>query len=301
MGFRDITKIVVFLALLLAIFFPEPASFLTDYLMIILIVMLSISIKSLGPEHLDIKKKEFVAVLVIVNTFVLSALYIIFSHLLITDELYRNALIIYGLMPPAIGIVSLGYLYHVDMKVDMYAEFLGYALSLVVIPVGTYVFMRTTVAPVDILEIIVLLLIIPMLLSRFIRRAKLSDDTLKTMISVCFGIVIFTIVGSNLETIIENLQDVVNIMIVLIILRIFLMIAIFMIARKFLSHQNSVLLTLFGTMKNGAAATAISIMLLGVESTVPLALEALFFTGGLFIMDYMFRRYDTGIEEKSNG
>ncbi|MFP4118205.1 MAG: hypothetical protein ACLFTR_04765 [Candidatus Woesearchaeota archaeon] len=288
MSFRDKTKAIIFVALFLAIFFPQPATFIKDYLIFILIFMLSISIRNLGAEHLNIKKKELVGVLVFVNAFILSATYIAMSYLLISNELYRNALIIYSLMPPAIGIVSLGYIYHVDMKVDLYAEFIGYIVSLGIIPLGTHIFMRTAIAPIDVLEVIFFLLVIPMILSRIIRRIAIPDDTLKMIISTCFGFVIYTIVGFNLEMIMENLRDVLNITILLFILRIILMIAIFMIARRYLSHENSVLLTLFGTMKNGAAATAISLMLLGVESTVPLALEAIFFALGLFVMDYMF-------------
>ncbi len=288
MAFKDISRVSILVALLLAAIFPQPAFFLKDYLIFILVFMLSISIRNLGAEHLDIKKKEFVAFLVFINTVVLAALYIILSNLMIANELYRNALIIYGLMPPAIGIVTLGYLYHVNMKVDLYAEFIGYILSLLVVPLGTYFFMRTVVAPVDILEVIITLLAVPMILSRLIRRISIPEKILKSTIAVCFGMVIYIIVGFNLEMVLQSLGDILNIILLLVILRIVLLVAIYFIARRYLSQSDSILVTLFGTMKNGAAATAISVMLLGVESTVPLALEVIFFTIGLIIMDWLF-------------
>ncbi len=291
------TKIVVVIALLLAILFPAAAEFLKDYLVYILIFIVSISIKKLGSEHLDIKRKEFVLELVLLNLIGLTTLYIILSHLLISNELYRNAIIIYALMPPAIGIISLGYLYHVDMKVDMYAEFISYMLAIVMIPVGTYFLLSETIAPVDIIEVLIFLLFVPFIISRAIKKVEIPDNILKTIINLSFGFVVFTIVGFNIDMIADNIGDITNILIMFTILRIGLMLGIYYFLKKRIKHRDAILFTMFGTMKNGAAATAIVLMLLGPESTVPMAIEVVFFSVTLIIMDFIFKRNDRKISK----
>lgn len=284
------TKTVVFAALFLALFFPGPADFFKDFLIVVLIVMMTISIKKINVDPILSGDKKFIALLVILNTFVLGALYVLGAYLLIENALYQNAIILYALMPPAVGIVSLGYLYGVDMKLDLYSEFIAYLASLAVIPLGAYIFLREVVNPLEIVQVIGLILILPFILSRFVNKYyALSKKASKVIITICFGIVIYTVVGFNLESIVENVLDIVNIIVLFTVLRFGLILLIYWVAKKYVDHGKVVLLTLFGTLKNGAAATGIALLVLGPESTAPLAVEILFFSFTLILLDYLFK------------
>lgn len=284
------TKVILTLAVILAVLLPNPAHYLKDFLIFVLIFMLTISIKKVSHEKLSKEKKWFVTTLVITSTILLSTLYILFSYVLVSNELYRNALIIYALMPPAVGIISLGYLYHVDMQENLYAEFLAYIASLIIIPLGTYIFLREVVSPTEILRVIALIIIVPYILSRFVKKLNIKESTTRLMVNICFGIVIYTIIGFNLETIMQNINDVLEVTLVFVIVRFGLLFLIYYTAKKYLNRNQTILLTLYGTLKNGAAATAVVLLVLGPQSTIPLAVEVLFFSFTLILLDYLFKQ-----------
>lgn len=291
MKYLENTKLVILVSLLLSIFFQDIATFLKDYLIYVLIFMLTISIKKVGDVKLKKEKRDFVSELVVLNLFGLGGLYILFSYLFIGNDLYRDAMIIFALMPPAAGIVSLGYLYNVDMKVDLYAEFIAYALSLITIPLGSFLFLNDVISPMEIVEVIFLILIIPFILSRGVNKLDVSDSVLKSLVNLSIGVIVFTIVGFNLEEMIVNFSDIISLIFILIVLRLVMIVVLFLWSRKYFDESKTMLITLFGSLKNGSAATAIALLTLGVESTPPLAIEVIFFSLAILLLDWLHERF----------
>lgn len=285
-----LTKAVLLTSLILAIVFPGPADYLKDFLVYILVIMVTFSVKKLTLKKVEAKDKKFIALLVFLNMIILPFLYILLSSLFIQNELYKNAVILYALMPPAIGIVSLGYLYNANMKIDLYSELIAYLLSLITIPIGAYLFLRQAVNPFEVVEVILLILVLPFILSLLLRKFNISENTSKQVITACFGLVLYTIVGFNLETIVQNFGEIIDVAIVFFILRFGLLLLIYFIARKYVNRSKTILLTLFGTLKNGGVATAIALLILGPESTAALAVEILFFSFTLLLLDYLFKQ-----------
>lgn len=280
MKFSEILKNtnLVFAVFIIAGFiFPAFADDLKIFLVPALMIMMAFSLVNFKFSELELKDLGNAFSLMGLNYIFLSGAYIGLAFLFVENPLYRNAMIVLGLMPPAVGIISLIYLLKGDINTGFIAEIMGYVISLFVIPVFTMIFFSEAVTITNIIRILVLVIVIPFLVSRIIvyinsKKQILHEDIIEITVNLCYGFLFYIAIGVNIDVFLNNFMDLFDLIFVLIFLRFGIGLILYFIFRKKISHGHNVLCILFGTFKNGSAGMAITVMLFGVEATVPYAI-----------------------------
>jgi BASS family bile acid:Na+ symporter len=100
-------------------------------------------------------------------------------------------------MPAAIAIVPYTERMRGDMKIALHGEIAIYLLALLLTPAIAIVTLGATVDVVELLKILLTLILVPMGLSRLVRRAKLSARTRSMAINLAFLLFFIVVVGAN--------------------------------------------------------------------------------------------------------
>ncbi|HMA62854.1 MAG TPA: hypothetical protein VKP78_09420 [bacterium] len=271
------TNLVFGTAVLLGFVFPIWANKIKFLIVPGLMTMMTFSLINFKFSELDIKDWKRALYLAGVNYILLTGLYILLAYILVENPLYQNAVIILGIMPPAVGIISLIYILKGDINTGFIAEVMGYVISLVAIPALTLFFFGESVTITRILNILGLVIVIPFLLSRALvyinsRKNILSDDITEIVVNLSYGLLFYITIGVNRDVFIHNFSGIIGIIALFIIMRFGLGALIYYILKDRIKREHNVLYVLFGTFKNGSAGMAITVMLFGVEATVPFAI-----------------------------
>lgn len=278
------TKIVFLGTIILALLLPQLANAMQPLLIPIIIIMLTFSVKNVTFQHLHHGEIKTMVKLVVANYLILTPLYIVMARLFVSDPLYQQAIIILGIMPPAIGILSLTYLLHGNMHISFIAEFIAYLASIVLVPLFGYLALGNSISPARMISIILLVMVLPFALSRILRRIEgrlpgsshLHDEFSHGIVNVCYAASFYIIIGINRDVFLSSLSSLWDIFFVLILLKFVFGTTIFLLLKKtHMAKSIDVLYTLFATFKNGGAGAAVTILLLGVGATVPFAINGI--------------------------
>ncbi|MBU1976298.1 MAG: hypothetical protein KKG59_07900 [Nanoarchaeota archaeon] len=274
------SKPLFFLGIVLAFIVPGASEFFKPALVPILIIMMTFSIKNVGFSHVEKGNIKTIVKLILINYVFLTGIYLLAAFFFIHDPLYQKAIIILGLMPPAIGIISLSYLLKADTKVGFVAEFLGYVAGIAIVPLITWFIMGDAVNPAHMLNVLFYVIVIPFLASRIIHHIESKTKSLplsltKIVINFCYALSFYIIIGLSRDVFLHKLELLIPIAIVLICLKFGVGTLLYVFFKNRIKKKIEVLYVLFGTFKNGGAAAAILLLLFGVESTVPLAVNAI--------------------------
>lgn len=271
------TNLVFSIFIVLGFLIPDYARDLKILLIPALITMMSFSLIKFKIKELDLKDFKSALILVGLNSFLFTAVHFVLAFLFIDNILYRNAVIILGLMPPAVGIISLIYLVDADMNTGFIAELIGYILSLIIIPVFTLMFFGEVVTLSKIFQIIVLVILTPFFISRIILYFRLNEriipeDTTEIVVNLCYGLLFYIAIGVNIDVFFDNITGLIHLIFIFIFLRFGMFFIIYFLFRKRFPPAMIKLLTLFGSFKNGSAGMAITVLLFGIKAAVPYAI-----------------------------
>lgn len=274
------SKYLFILSIILAFTFPKYAQPISFLIIPCLVVMMTFSIKNIGMRHTK-NAGKIIFWLPLVNYLILGALTALLAWLFITNEAYRQAFYILALMPPAVGIISLSYLLHGDVKTGFIGEFIGYLASLLIIPIGTYLIFGSAVSPFKILEVLFYVILLPFILSRIIHHAEtkakkvVEKDAVKSIINVCYAIVFYITIGINRDVFFQDYTSLIIIALIFLFLKFGIGTIIMLALKNRIRKSSEVLYILFSTFKNGGAAMAIALLIIGREATFPLAVESI--------------------------
>ena len=271
------TNLIFSIAIFIGFIYPNFADGLKIFLIPSLITMMSFSLMNFRFRDLQFDDLKHAAILTGLNMVVLGGMYILLAFLLVDVPIYRNALIVAGVMPPAVGIISLTYILDGDLNTGFIAEVAGYIISLFVIPATTILFFGEAVTITQIVRIILLVIVSPFIISRLLvwinsRKQIIPESTTEIIVNLCYGLLFYITIGVNIDVFMNNFLDLINLFVIFIILRFGLGVIIYFILRKRISADKRALYILFGTFKNGSAGMAITVMLFGIKATVPFAI-----------------------------
>lgn len=277
------SKYLFFVAILLGLLLPNLAKKLEFVVIPLLILMMIVSIKDIAFRHVSLKDAEEITGFVLLNYILLGSLYIGLSFLL--DSPYREAMMILGIMPPAVGIISLSKLLHGNIKISFLTEFVSYAIAIFFIPLASSFLFGEGFKVLKVLEVVGIIIIVPYILSRLLHNYELKHpkkhDYSKIIINICYSLTFFMIIGINREHIF-NFAEFYKIYIILILLKFVFATLLYFVFKSKLKREDNVLLVLFSTFKNGGMAIAFTILLFGTEATIPFAINGI--TTPLFIL-----------------
>ncbi|MBR9676449.1 hypothetical protein GOV05_05565 [Candidatus Woesearchaeota archaeon] len=274
------SKPVFFLSVFLGFILPHGASILKPLVVPLVALMMTISVKDIAFHHIKKSQIKNITRLTIINYFLLTGLFILLTLLFVKNPEYQKAMIVLAMMPPAVGIISLTYILNGDTEISFITEFVCYALSILIIPILTLIFFKSTVQPLSILKIMVYVIIIPFILSRLIhyyehKKKQLSKDVVKAVVNVSYAVSFYIVIGLNRDVVLSSFSKIIPIILILFFLKFVVGTLVYHALRNKMEKRLDVVYVLFSTFKNGGASVAITILLFGVGATLPLAINSI--------------------------
>lgn len=266
------TSLIFLLSILLGMITPGPAQRTESLITPALLVMMSFSLTEIDLRIKGDLRQSFVGF--VLNYILLSGLILLLSFTLENDAL-RYGFVVMAAVPPAVAVLPMTRLLGGDVRLSLYGEAISYLASLVLMPGLIFLFTsKTGVSLGYVFQIALLMILLPALASRLLRRLKLNSVL---PINLGFFIVTYTVVGLNSGAILGGVEDVALIALI----RTFVIGAGVYIASSIagVAQPQRISYTLFGSYKNLGLAAAVAIVLFGPEAGVPAAVCILAETG----------------------
>lgn len=285
------SKYFFLLAVFLAFLIPNAAASLDFLIIPLLIIIMTISLKDIGLRHITGQDTEEILSLVILNYIFLGGLYMLIA--MFFESPFKEAFILLGLMPPAASILSLSKIYAGNMKISFLTEFVGYFLAIILIPFVSPLFFSTELGLWHLFETILYIMIIPFILSRFLHNWDLKhpyrSDYTRKIINICYSFAFFIIIGLNAGEIL-NLGKYWEVYLALFLLKFGVGTMLYLIFKNKIAAKNNVLVVLFGTLKNGGAALAFAVLLLGPAATIPYAIGGIITPLFILYLEWLLKK-----------
>ncbi len=255
------TPVIFFLAMILGIFLPSVAPLLKNLVIPALAFVMTLSLGELEFKGLDLKK-GFDNLLL--NYIFLSGL-IIFLSSFLGDEELRLGFIVMAAAPPAIAIVPFSKLLGGDVVESTVSNGIIYLFSLVLTPLIILYFTGKSVDAFEILKALVILILIPLVVSRFF---KIKDTS--PWINLGFALVIYTVIGLNVDVLHQNILVLLGVVIIG-VARTFVSGSIVFFAFRFKGFSVAITKALFSSYKNLGFTAGVSLLLFGERASIPAA------------------------------
>jgi predicted Na+-dependent transporter len=134
----------------------------------------------------------------LINYVLHSGVYLLLATLFLASDGLWTGYLLLAIAPPAISIVPMCYLSKCDPEVADSAIFVGYLLSLIIIPTALFVMYGKTIDFMILAKVMLVLIIIPGLLSFAFRKSKSKIFSYgKAITNVCIGMAIFISISLN--------------------------------------------------------------------------------------------------------
>jgi BASS family bile acid:Na+ symporter len=183
--------------------------------------------------------------------------------------------------PPAIAVVPFTGLLRGDRTFSFLGTIGCYLGALAITPLMAVGFLGTSfIQPFRIFKILVLLILLPLLISRLLRRAHLVEylePVRGALTNWSFALITFTIVGLNRELFLREPAALLSPMVIALISTFGLGWAISWVAKLLgLGREITVSLVMLGTLKNAALAGGLALSLFNQQTAVPATVCAIF-------------------------
>ena len=250
------------IAMILGILFPSYAFFSKHLVIPALAFVMMLSLADFELKGFEFKKVAFNLFL----NYVFLGGIILFLSSFLTDEDLKLGFVVMAAAPPAVAIVPFSRLLGGDVTESTYSNGIIYVASLFLTPAIILGFTGKNVDVTEILRALVILILIPLVVSRFIHMRDSAP-----WINIGFGIVIYTVIGLNVDVISRNF---------FILLEIFLIglartfgtgsIAFFAFMDK--GYRFAITKALFSSYKNLGFTAGVSLILFGERASIPAAI-----------------------------
>jgi len=268
-------NILLVLAILLGIFIPGYSLLLKDYILIILAIVMTASLSAISLKALLPIKKVIKPMLVgiFLNHFVFGFFIIIVAYLYTYNTNLFYGFIVIAATPPGVAIIPFTYKLKGNLDYSIIGTFGAFLSSIIFAPLLIYLFIGDTgVSPIEILKIMLLLIILPFLLSRFllIKNVKpLAIAHRGRIIDYGFTLIIYTSVGLNSDVFYDDFMLLISILFVFIIIMFGIGKIIGRILPKSNSQEDILSKKLLFAIKSSGFAVVTAIDTFGVEAAIP--------------------------------
>lgn len=289
MKFLKNSSLFLVLGVILAFIIPEISLRLKFLLKYILIMMMTLSLKNINFNKISKSSYKNAFKLISMNYILLPSL-ILLAMLLIMDHDYQIGFVILAAVPPAIGITPLAYLYKADIKTTIIAQILSYLSAFLILPLYLFIFSRNTINIYILIKSLVLFLILPLILSRFINRSKFKIFRCnRFIVNLLYALLFFIVIGSNYEILTKDIFNVIKIFIIMLFLSFGLALLIFYINKnRKISISKNQLYILFGTFKNTAMGAVLAVVIFSSKVAIPLVIRAAISPFFIIFLNYLF-------------
>lgn len=286
------TSLVLLTAVLLGLIIPNLSIQLKPLLTFLLIALMTLSLRHIKMKQLNLRKNSRkILTSVAIHYGLLSMTIIALALFLVDDPDYFKGLIVMAVMPPGVVVVAYSYLLKGDINNALSSEVVCYLLSFIIAPVVILLFFGASVDVYYLLQILFLLIVLPIILSRFLMFKSRIFDYDKIIINICVGIIIYTVVGLNQTTILTKTITLFSIFLIGFVKTYGTGSVVYLGLKKFgVPKKERVVYALFGSLKNLAATATVSIMLFGEKAALPASIIIIFEATILVLISFLMKR-----------
>ena len=274
---------IFILAMILGLFLPQPAEW-TKVLMIpalaLVMTLATVNVPNnyfLNPRA--ILKPSLAGMFM--SYIILAGVLLCLSALLIEDKNLWIGFVLIASVPPAVAVIPFTAILEGNVDYTLSGTVASYIAALLVMPVVFWIFIGTVFEdPYKLLQIMLLLIVLPLILSRLILyfnwQEKLSSVR-GFMTDWGFFIVLYSMIGVNRDLILSNPFTVFSVAVISFCTTFVLGWVIQRIcAFCKIDRKNMVSLVLLGTLKNQGIAGGLAISLFEKEAAIPSAIYSIF-------------------------
>lgn len=214
------------------------------------------------------------------------------------DPSIRSGWVLMGVVPPAIGVVPITSLLRGNVRSALISEAALYFLGLVTVPGLCLLFLGETV-PVQTLAIQTLLLIgIPTILSRPLRRWNSIGEARPIAVSVAFFFLVAAIAGSTRDTLLREPALAASLSLLAIVRTFGVGLAIIGGARLLrASRESQVAAVTFGGFKNLGLTVVLAFTVFGPLASLPAITALIFEAAWMSLLPLLFRSPNEGLAD----
>lgn len=293
------SSLIFLLSMLLGLIMPGPAQYMEQLIIPALLLMMSFSLTEVDLRAKGKGDLHRALVNFALNYGLLSGLILLLSFNL-EDEALRCGFIVMAAVPPAIAVLPFSRLLQGDILLSLYSEALSYLASLVLMPGIIFLFTsKTGVSLSYVIEIAILMILLPVVASRALRRVKV-DPVLP--INLGFFVVNYTVIGMNSTVISGDFNEISGVALIALARTFGIgMIVYFVSSIAGISLPQRISHTLFGSYKNLGLAAAVSLVLFGPQAAIPSAVCILAETGFYIFLAAALKRRQSYIKAGNSG
>ena len=241
-----------------------------DIAKISLMAAMTIAISNIPFKLSDFnRKKVFMAVAI--NYIFLSLLIFILSIPFLHTPLFAG-FVVMAAAPPAVAVLPLTKVAGGNGRLSLFGLIICYLLSLAIIPILVYALFSKVVNLIELAENILLLIVIPMILSRFVKIEHNANE----MINLLFFFVIFPIVGANRSVFFQHFNFIAWLSILMMIRTVATgWIVKFLGERKY-GREDAISYSLFASFKNEGLVMILAASIFNETAAIPALIATIF-------------------------
>lgn len=267
-------------ALIIAFLFPEPSKYLKEYTIYILGIVMIFSTTGIKfsmlkdmKSFLKVTFQSFILNYLIFGTIILGIAYFVF------DETIFNGFVVIAATPPGVAIIPFSFTFKGDLDYSFRGILGTYLLSILLAPLIIAFFTEgVTLNPTIVILVIVKIIVVPIILSRFLLIKKVYPITEKVrgkIVDWGFALIIYIAIAINRNIIFSDLTTVFKSTTVLIIAIFISGIIYLFLTRKTNNKQLQISKNLMLTIKSSGFAIAVTIILFEEKSAIPAAVMSI--------------------------
>ena len=258
------TNLFLIIAIFCGLLLPQGGYYLESFLSVLLIILMTLSLKDITLDALI--HKDSIVFRPLVAQIGLSILIILLAFF-VHDESYRAGLLIMAAVPCAISVIPFSKLLGDRALYATRGVLVIYFASFILTPVAIWLFFRESISSLELVWSIVLYLGLPFVLSRFIQDFEYDVPAL----NLTFFLTVYGFIALNQDIIVFEFFTLKSMLIILFIRTFIVLTLIYMITRN-------INLTLFGSYKNLGYAAILSLQFFGPKAALPSTLGIVFET-----------------------
>ena len=288
MKFLRNTELMLLIGVALSFIVPWPAEKLKILIVPELILIMTFSLGGLSFPKLSRKNISYSWKMLLLN-FVFYSGILLLSSLLVKNINYKIGFIMMAAAPPAIMVVPLSKILGGNMKEAVFSEIACYVVALVYMPAIAYLFLREYVSIISLLKILFLFIIIPLIFSRFLHRAKIKYD-FKEVINLLFVFGMYIGLALANSHIMQNPFAIIPLLFIVAIPKFLTGFGIKWLSKlEHIKKQDEIPALLFSTFKNGNLVVATCLLLFEPETILPTVMASLIAPFYVFFMLKLFK------------
>lgn len=243
---------------------------------IALFVAMTFSLQQISIRKTVKQASKRIMLLSFVVHFVFLSGIILFFGSFFSSPLWES-FVVMAAIPPAVAVIPITKILKGNLQQTIVSLSFLYLVALGLTPIFLFVFLGEQVAFWNMVKTVIQFIVLPLLLSRLLRKLSFSSTQNTVIVNLCFFVVMFAIVGLNRMALIQDIWLLLILTGVIMIRTIGTALVVFGIGEKWnMDRGISIPLALFASFKNDGLGLLIASTILPPLASVPFIIAIIF-------------------------